>query len=825
MAKKQRQRKKTAVVKKNKKKQPLELDQIAQTLWKFAPDAIAVSDKEGIVLAANPAYFKLYGFNAKEIIGKDFLVIFPEDQRQVARERYRQVFSSTKPSQLYISTIQRKNGGTRVVESHIDFIKKRGKKVAMISIIQDVTQEKKTQDQLLKNKEELQVYRDRLEHAQSAGNIGIFEWDMRDNTLWWSDVEEQLFGVPQGTFDEVFQHIHLDDRKRVAQEVKTAITEKKDFESEFRVVHADGSIHWLQARGHLSYDSQGKATRMIGVNHDITDRKQLEESLSFKAEASKIFSSSLDYQTTLESVAKLAVPRFADWCAVDMLDEYGLIHLVAVAHVDPKKVKWAHRLRTLNPPDMSQKQGLPNVLRTGKLEFYPHLTHEIIQEMVKDEKQLRIIKQIGGLSSVIIVPITVQHKTIGAITFITTNESKKRYTKADLQMADQLASRASLAIENAKLYKEVNRERERLINLVSNVPGIVWEAWGKPDKSTQRIDFVSSYVEEMLGYTVEEWVKTPNFWLTIVYPEDKERAAKEATQIFGSGKKGVSRFRWIKKNGKQLWVEAHSFVIKDEKGNPIGMRGVTMDISERMALERRKDEFISVASHELKTPLTSMKAFTQLLDRYLKKQQDEIAITYIGKTHTQLDRLTNLVNDLLDVSKIEAGKLIFNKELFDIDEFISNMIEEIQPTTKTHQIQHEAKAKSKVVADKFRIGQVITNLLTNAIKYSPSSDKVIVRTTVKGDYIQVAVQDFGVGVPQDLTKKIFNRFYRVEGRKRESYPGLGLGLFISSEIVRRHNGSIGVDSSEGKGSTFYFTLPVCNEYSPSVKIQKTFRQN
>jgi PAS domain S-box-containing protein len=150
-----------------------------------------------------------------------------------------------------------------------------------------------------------------------------------------------------------------------------------------------------------------------------------------------------------------------------------------------------------------------------------------------------------------------------------------------------ITERKQVEEERARLFTELDRERQRLDSIVSSIPGVVWEAWGEPDASTQRIDYVSKYVEEMLGYTGEEWLQTPNFWLSIVHPDDRERAASEAAAIFASSRPGVSRFRWITKLGEALTVEAHSTAIWDEAGSPLGMRGVTMDISERARLQER----------------------------------------------------------------------------------------------------------------------------------------------------------------------------------------------------------------------------------------------
>jgi two-component system CheB/CheR fusion protein len=242
-----------------------------------------------------------------------------------------------------------------------------------------------------------------------------------------------------------------------------------------------------------------------------------------------------------------------------------------------------------------------------------------------------------------------------------------------------------------------------------------------------------------------------------------------------------------------------------------GQNGVVVshtNITDRVLLERQKDEFISIASHELKTPVTSLKAYAQVMQTIYKKNGDNQATTFLAKIDGQLNRLTDLINDLLDVSKIEAGKLQLKKETFDFDALVDETVESMQLITNKHTIQRIGRTDKIVISDRERIGQVLTNFLANAIKYSPRANKVIVTTEVRNHEVYVSVQDFGIGIPQDKQQHIFNRFFRADNVDSSAYPGLGLGLYISAEIIRRLGGTIGFSSSEGEGSTFYFSLPI-----------------
>lgn len=223
---------------------------------------------------------------------------------------------------------------------------------------------------------------------------------------------------------------------------------------------------------------------------------------------------------------------------------------------------------------------------------------------------------------------------------------------------------------------------------------------------------------------------------------------------------------------------------------------------------KRKDEFMSVASHELKTPLTTMKAALQILGKL--DIGNPKATLFVSKANKQMDRLTSLVTDLLSVTSLQSGKMKFYFEDFSLDEMLGDVIEQHQQSQTGHQIILEGKTDIVLNADNNRIEQVVNNLLSNAIKYSPGADKVIVKVERKSNMMRLSVTDFGIGIPEDQVSHVFDRFYRVEESGR-NFQGLGLGLYISAEIIHRHNGKIGVERNKDGGSTFWFSLPIAKQ--------------
>ncbi len=278
-------------------------------------------------------------------------------------------------------------------------------------------------------------------------------------------------------------------------------------------------------------------------------------------------------------------------------------------------------------------------------------------------------------------------------------------------------------------------------------------------------------------------------------------------QTILSGKVWQGEIRNRAKNGQYYWVDTTITPRLDEHGQPKKFIAIRHDITKRKELERQKDEFIGIASHELKTPVTSLKGYTQILHTRFIKQGNHDAAAFMAKMDGQINKLNSLIQDLLDVTKIQTGKLQFHIETFDVNLLASEVIESLQLTTDRHTLSLQGKVKKNITGDRERIGQVLTNLLSNAIKYSPYDSQIIVSLSATKAQAKICVRDFGVGIALDKQPLIFKRFYRVTGAKQDTFPGLGLGLFISAQLIKRHHGQIWVESTQGKGSLFCFTLP------------------
>lgn len=312
----------------------------------------------------------------------------------------------------------------------------------------------------------------------------------------------------------------------------------------------------------------------------------------------------------------------------------------------------------------------------------------------------------------------------------------------------------------------------------------------------------------MYGIPIERRSGTYKEWLQYIHPQDRDNVAEVMQLAIETRKDFAMEMRSLHANGRTIWIAALGRAFYNEQGKAIRMIGVVIDITERKRLENQKEEFIGIASHELRTPVTSIKSYAELLKEMLRANNDKESVEIVDKLDRQIDRLAHLIADLLDITRIGEGQLLLHSETFDVNMLIYEMVELMQRTTLQHVIVQKLQSLPPVRADRERIGQVLINLLGNAIKYSPNGQRIIIRSEQVHQKIQVSIQDFGIGMSEETRLKIFERFFRATDNNVQTYPGLGLGLFIAANIIKKHGGEIGVESENDKGTLIYFTLPV-----------------
>jgi len=394
-----------------------------------------------------------------------------------------------------------------------------------------------------------------------------------------------------------------------------------------------------------------------------------------------------------------------------------------------------------------------------------------------------------------------------------------------------------------KNYQELITAREGLKTLNLELEDRVTERTQKLSESEERFNLVAKATNDtiwdwdlvsntmwrsenfttMFGYPRDEETNRISFWFDKVHPEDRDRIEDTVYEAINDHAKNWSaEYRFLKSDGSYAYILDRGSILEDEFKTPYRLVGSIIDITSQKAIEielikaqtateelmRKKDEFMSIASHELKTPVTSLKGSLQILQRIARKldPKDQM-VSFINKAERQTQKMTALLNDLLDVTKIQEGKLQLNYSTFDACQMVRESVDEVGLQNNSHRLIFEDECVLEVTADRTRLEQVVNNFLTNAIKYSPEAKEVLINCRIEKEQFVAEVKDYGIGIPPNKREFLFDRFYRVQ-ESSSHFSGLGLGLYISAEIVRRHDGSIGVKDNNDQGSTFWFKVPV-----------------
>jgi PAS domain S-box-containing protein len=587
--------------------------------------------------------------------------------------------------------------------------------------------------------------------AAEAAGAGTFFIDFINNeTIYSPTLSKILSGVEKSgqKRGDLLKFIHPDDiNKRQIAFDEALITGKLKYEVRFK--WPDGSVHWIKTVGSYVFDPDGKPVVLMGTSQDITadvEGREEQKRLLWLMENSNDFISLSTHDGYVTYVNKTGL-ELMGFSSLEEAQRHNSDYIMA-SEIEKLKAE-------INPL----------LLKDGKWEGDVTYKHFITGEPIPGH----------GISLLLREPI-----------------SGELLGRASLfrDLRPDIAARKALS-DSEQLFRGITQAS----------PTALWMS----DENAQ-ITYVNQIWIDWTGYPFESHLGEG--WLNAVFQEDIEQAATKFLADYRDRKYHESQFRIKHINGAVRWIVCTGNPQYDNTGSFFGYIGACVDITEQKQLQNQKDEFIGIASHELKTPVTSIKAYAQVLEAMFRKSGDERKANMVVKMNNQIDRLTSLIGDLLDVTKIQSGRLQFNDTLFDFNQLMHDMVEDLQRTTEKHQIITELKTVGQVYADKDRISQVLTNLVTNAIKYSPDADKIIVKAEVADNQVMVCVQDFGIGISHDKKDKVFEQFYRVSGDKQHTFPGLGLGLYISSEIIKREGGRIWVNSVQGKGSTFCFSLPV-----------------
>jgi PAS domain S-box-containing protein len=603
--------------------------------------------------------------------------------------------------------------------------------------------------ELVNVRKQIENAEERARLAAAAVGLGTFDLDLKTGEMVTSPVFAKIFGfdqpVERSRYISVF---HPDDLPaRALAHEKAPDTGTLCYEA--RVIWPDKSIHWVRVEGKV-YFSDTEGTRILGTLLDITEQKLAREE---QQKLITLVANSVDLMSILN---------------MDGINSYineagrNMLGFETETQVTSTPISKLHAPEDF---ELVQKEVLPSVLNHGRWAGTMKVKH----------------LQTGEIFPVFNNCIRIDDPVTG-------NQIATGAVMRDLR--PELNAKKALA-ESEQLLKDIT----------AATPTGLWMS-----DENGSISYVNKTWIDWTGISFEN--NLGDGWLKALHPDDRGNVKQKFLHDLTERSLYEAEFRIYHLDGELHYCIASGRPQYDTDGHFSGYIGACVDITVQKNLQRQKDDFIGIASHELKTPVTSIKAYTQVLERIMLQNGNAKEAGMMRRMDIQINRLTNLIGDLLDVTKINSGKLQFNDRVFDFAPFLHSLLEDLHVTSLKHQLISQLPDSCEVFGDRERIGQVITNLITNAIKYSPDSDKIVIRATVKADEISVCVQDFGIGISKENLGRVFEQFYRVSGEKQHTFPGLGLGLYISSEIIKREGGRIWVTSEEGKGSTFCFALPL-----------------
>src|SRR5919199_1073723 len=776
-----------------------------------------------------------------------------------------------------------------------------GEKQGAVVVMHDITERKQTATALHEREAQLssifQTIPDGITILDSTGQIiAANRAAERILRLTCRDIVERGYNDPSWFITTVDGYPFLEDELPFARVMQTG---QAIYGIEHAINHADGTRTILSINASPLFDEEGKIINVIAALSDITERKQIEEERvqlvqeqaaravaensqqqsAFLAQVSAVLSSSLEYEQTLQSVAKLAVPYFADWCSVDLLNDDRTIGRVAVAHTDPEKVKFGWELAQRFPRHLDDGYGIAKVMQTGQVEIGIEITDEQLAAAVPNAEYLEIIRGVG-LKSCIIAPLQARGRVLGSITFVFT-ESDRRYRLEDIPLAEDLAQRAAMAIDNARLYNETQQAKlaaelaanrtARLLAVMTalsesltsaQVAQVIIEqgmsALGAScglvavlNQDASELEIIQSIGYEHVGeflrsfsihapFPLAEAVRTGQpIWLETLenriarYPDLAQAYAKVGSKawisvpllIEGQAVGGLS-LSFSAVPGLSESDRAFVLALAQQSAQSIDRARLYESESQARAqaeaANRIKDEFLAVLSHELRTPLNPILGWTRLLRRgTLDSSKMATALETIER-NAQLQ--VQLIEDLLDISRILQGKLSLDSTPVNLKTTVTAAIETVRLAAEAKNIQIQTQLEptvGNVLGDAARLQQVVWNLLTNAIKFTPAGGRVEVELKTIDSSAQIQVRDTGKGIMPDFMPYVFDTFRQADSSITRTFGGLGLGLAIVRHLVELHGGTVKAESpGEGQGATFTVTLPLLTRSKDANTNQK-----
>lgn len=723
---------------------------------------MCIHDLNGYILEVNDAYCTMSGYCKDELIGMHVSSIEAKESREQIASRIKNLVISGKNDRF--ETVHRRKDGT-VFNAHVTvfFLNINGGCIASYS--RDITKRIELEHLLISRSRDQQFIID-------SSPAMIFFKDLNNRIVRVNRAFEEFMGLSRKDLEgkSAFDILPKEQAKDFWKDDQEVMSSGKEKRGIIEIIKRPGGTRIMQLDKVPFFNDQGKITGVIAFAIDITEQRKAEEAL---VENEKKF--------------RLAFESARDAMLLADADTGILIDCNSAAErlFESSKGELTGKYFTaLHPPE---------VMRTAKKLFKKRI--KIGRSMGGSE--LPIITKSGNIKTVVISASLIMLGNRRIMQGVLHDITERKVMEDMIQKSE--ARYRGLVETQQDLIVRVNPE-----GLFTFVNDVYCKTFGKRS-------------DELLGKS----------FMPLVHPDDLQATLKEMEKLRVPPFRMTVDQRAMTASGWR-WLSWEDTAIHDKDGTLLEIQAVGRDITERKQAEealkvaiKRKDEFISIASHELKTPLTSIKAFNQIIIKKTTSTGNKEILSIAHRMNVEINKLTSLVSDFLDVSKIAAGKLLFRKELFNIMEMILEVLNDmisISPEIEK-KLEIRGKINMNIYGDRFRLSQVLLNLLTNAHKYAPETKKIIVDIKSLKKSIIISVIDFGPGIPEKDQERLFERFYQVNSGSdlQNGNQSLGLGLYIASEIIRRHNGKIWVKSKLGKGSVFSFKLPLGLQAKKSKK--------
>ena len=565
-------------------------------------------------------------------------------------------------------------------------------------------------------------------------------------------------------------------------------------------------------------DERQPPTPSSALQQDLdSERALLAESVRRQRILSDVSRILLDYTgddelEPLRRVVAKVVEALGDWCAFTLIQPDGLLKNVVQFHPEARQRELAIRAEVLVPPQRWD-HGPPeaNALLLRRPVYYEQVTDEMLRAGLPSDEAYQLYKEIG-LTSLITAPLMAGGEPLGTMVLASTGAGGRRYSESDVDFVFSLAGRAALAVRNARLVSALNHERREAERRAAELVSVMQAdpnglALFGPD---DRLRWANPSLDRLLGFPLSgkagrhftELPSEPDL------PRESNGSAVEklhVSEIFADRSRSARDA--IRLGNPLRDLIRSSSPVHTPSGDYLGRLFVYVDVTAERELDRERADFLTIAAHEMRTPLTPLSMYLQTIERRLGRGQP-IDSDVLGKARRQVRRLEKLVQDLLDVSRVDSGRVELRQDAVCLDELVEEVLGDFRGSASHHQLTFARPAgRVEVRGDRERLEQVIVNLVQNAIKYSPHGGRIRVSVGREGPDAVVSVSDDGIGIPPEEQQRLFQRFFRANNAATSNYGGLGIGLYVSHEIVQRHGGSFEVDSEPGRGTTFRFRVP------------------